>query len=902
LWQRLATPNCAGAISVHHEFDDMYGGFRDECDWEMIGDQVHMSVKGNNSDYVHHLVPWQYKWVGPTGESFEVHTERSVGGFMFLTSVRPVRHSVRIPLKVGDVKEWKELKVSSDLAGPIQVSSGFRGVLPDDSRTQIMVLPVQELHVLGPIVYTEALIGGVEKRITVPRSLLADVVLRAAGRERSEALFSELLHVAGQKLMGSRVPDTRKAEVKVALAVMGMVTYVEAETNLLHTMHEFFGSWFVLHRTLVSFGRVRVRHVIFFMCWGLILAAAPLLGDVWVHDHWYEVLSVLLASFVLVLCVCCLPIVARLAQELRTWRVGDWRARLRDNTAPTASHMPLYTPLLGSETSLPGTTFVRVPATDINGVVEFDAPKDNPRAPARSIMAGIVNSATVANVLEPTQDVEHSAVTHRILRAVQGPQLKAVQQLCSDIRESKDFMKLGKPLDRSRVYAFGYFNSLKQYSSKYRDLLKEAWSKFIGTTADWVNSQLFIKLEKGSIEVSLEGQATGTKPRLINAPPIEDKSILSPLISQIQRDVEAKWTGWDDESPIMYCSGYTTDAIGARVDQFIESAGGEDKVVGINVDFSTYDVTLKIELQDAIFENVYKTKYGLTTAEVTWLTHIRMRGKTPHGVRFEGHRYFSEEEEYDEFVKIYASRYKLKHWVERSDEGRFVRGVVEDFEMASGRADTNLMDSLVNAATYVGILGSTKYLLLICGDDGFLMMLKTDLHLFERVVIFQKELGLIPESLICSGRHDWEFCSKLFWYATDPLRDDRTVTVLGQKPGRGIVRLGSTITVAGAANIAKSSKDVLDNNAHVPFLRVWAKKTSELCVAGGVKPKGYEFQLLKATRRYKGSTLNWALTEQRYGLGEVSEKELIDLLCPVTSLQTTVTWTPLVAMCARDRE
>jgi hypothetical protein len=886
---------------VHHEFDDMYGGFRDECNWEMIGDRVHMSVKGNNSDYVHALVPWQYKWVGPSGESFEVHTERSIGGFMFLSTIRPVRHSLRSPLKVGDVKEWKELKVSGDLAGPIQVSSGFRGVLPDDSRTQVIVLPVQELHVLGPVVYTEAMYGGVEKRLTVPRSLLADVVLRAAGRERSEALFSELLHVAGQKLMGSRVPDTRKAEVKVALAVMGMVTYIEAETHLLHTMHEFFGSWFVLHRTLVSFGRVRVRHVIFFMCWGFVFAMAPLLGDVWVHDHWYEVFSAVVASLVLILCVCCVPVVVRVSQELRAWRVGDWRARLRDNTAPTSSNMPLYTPLLDTETSLPGTTFVRVPATDINGVVEFDAPKDNPRAPARSIMAGIVNSATVANVLEPTQNVEHSAVTHRVLRAVNGPQAEAVQRLCKDVEESTTFAKLGKPLDRSRVYAFGYFNSLKQYSSKYRDLLKDAWNKFIGTSAEWVNSQLFIKLEKGTIEVSLEGQGVGTKPRLINAPPIEDKSILSPLISQIQRDVESKWTGWEEE-PVMYCSGYTTDAIGARVDDFIERAGGEDKVVGINVDFATYDITLKLELQDIVFEKVYKAKYGVTTSETTWLTHIRMRGKTPHGVRFEGHRYFADEQEYDDFVKKYASRYKLKHWVERSEEGRFLRGVVEDFQMASGRADTNLMDSLVNAATYVGILRDRKYLLLICGDDGFLILLKTDLHLFEQIVTFQKELGLLPESLICKNRSDWEFCSKLFWYATDPLRGDRTVTVLGQKPGRGIVRLGSTITVAGASNIAKSAKDVLDNNMHVPFLRVWAKKTSELCKAGGVKPMGYEFQMLKAGRRYNGSPLNWSITEERYGLGEVSEKEVEELLKPVSSLQTTVTWTPLVAMSARDRE
>lgn len=899
MWRKLAAPNCAGAISVHHEFDDMYGGFRDECTWEMIGDEVHMSVKGNNSDYVHHLVPWQYKWVGPDGESFEVHTERAIGGFMFLSTIRPVKVRAPVSLVARGVKEWRELKVSNDLAGPLQVSSGFRGVLPDDSRTQVVVLPIQELHVLGPVVYTEALYGGVQKRLTVPRSLLADVVLRAAGRERSEALFSELLHVAGQRLMGSRVPDTRKAEVKVALAVMGMVTYIEAETSMLHTMHEFFGSWFQLHRTLVTFGRLRVRHLLFFMFWGIVLGLAPLFGDFWVDDPWYQVFSIVFAVMLIFLCCCCLPFVARISQELRTWRVGDWRSRLRDNTAPISSHMPLYTPLLGSETSLPGTTFVREPVSDIRGVISFEDPKENARPPARSILAGVVNSATVSNVLEPTQAVEHSAVTHRILRAVEYAKPKAVLKLCGDVDSSSAFNKLGRPLDRSRSYAFGYFDSLKQYTATYRDGLKDAWNRFAGAIAYWANSQLFLKLEKGTIEIGLLGQSTGTKPRLINAPPIEDKAILSPLISQIQRDVESKWTGCDGE-PIMYCSGYTTDSIGARVDEFIEQAGGEDKVVGINVDFSTYDVTLKIELQDIMFRQVYKGKYGMTDSELTWLTHIRFRGKTPHGVRFEGVRYFHDEGEYNAFVEEYASQYKFKHWVERVD-GVFVRGCVEDFEMASGRADTNLMDSLVNAATYVGTLNGVTYLLLICGDDGFLLMLKSDLHLLNTILSFQKDLGLIPEPHVCASRAEWEFCSKLFWYAVDP-KSGRTVTVLGQKPGRGIVRLGSVITAAGAQNIAKSAKDVLDNNYHVPFLSTWAKKTSELCKAGGVKPRGYEYQVLRASKRYNPSPLNWALTEARYGLGEVSDNELRRVLDPVSSLATTVVWAPLSAMAERDRE
>lgn len=161
--------------------------------------------------------------------------------------------------------------------------------------------------------------------------------------------------------------------------------------------------------------------------------------------------------------------------------------------------------------------------------------------------------------------------------------------------------------------------------------------------------------------------------------------------------------------------------------------------------------------------------------------------------------------------------------------------------MCSGRGDTNLCDTIINAATYACHFDDAKvpWLLLVNGDDSLLFTIEGGRELVAKAIRTQAELGLISDGAWCANRSDWEFCSKLFWYGVDP-KTRLAQTVLGPKVGRAISRMGMNTTVAGTQNVAAAALSVRRDASHVPFVRVLAERTYQICAKEKIKLVGHE--------------------------------------------------------------
>jgi hypothetical protein len=217
--------------------------------------------------------------------------------------------------------------------------------------------------------------------------------------------------------------------------------------------------------------------------------------------------------------------------------------------------------------------------------------------------------------------------------------------------------------------------------------------------------------------------------------------------------------------------------------------------------------------------------------------------------------------------------------------------IVEDFQMTSGRMDTNLTDTVCLVGALLSVMPDIPYLLLACGDDGFLMLRKQDAAIVDLIKAFCIDLGLKPTGSVSGKRSDWEFCSKLFWRALDEMGNP--ITVLGAKPFRGIARMGVNTTIPGAANAAAAALSVRISSGHVPFLGPFADRTKDLCVQKKIRAVGrVEWSSIVSDRRYDPCPLNYIMTQERYNLGKENEDEFKRLLADLNAVPIVVSYEP----------
>lgn len=883
LWTKLSRDECCDAISVEHWFSDMFGGFYDEADWAISRRMVTMSVRGNGAPYVHTLPPWQCGWIGARGEMIEAEVLIDLDGCTRVVRLHP-------GIASGDPQRsliWSDVEANPHTQGPVQFSSAVRNAVQDNARFTQVTFDVNRVFKFGPVFYTDFCFRGETVEITVPVNGVSLVAAYVVNRPRTPELFTEVSHNQKNRLARSRIPPQLLPKVLTAMVALGFVVNLNNEIDTLHTMTTRFSWSMKAHSVLLQFGSLTVRWWPWLLFGALVTLVGASVGAYFENEAWQQLLTVAGALLLLGMCWCCGKTVVVLQRSWRAYMEAGWVSNYADDENPRV-------PLLGHQFNLqrnlplPASRFVRAcpPASERQGVLTLGTANEKPVMADRMRVSGIVVDGAVPNALDQTQAAEESAVANRVLCERKNPEEEALR-IYEAAFQRPEFAVVPVGVDTGQAYFMKWIEKLKQtYPVRYIEGMIEARRRFEGVECPPVATKAFLKIEKSAAAVTTDA-AKATKPRLIQPPEDVDKAMTGPAVWQLWNKIKAAWNGRD--SNVMYCSGYTGADIGDRVDAFLNAH--TDGVVAWSVDQATYDATLSLPVQRPAL--AWYVKLGMPAWLVSWLMRVRSRGTTPNGVTYMPTRVYEFEDEVDA-LRMAAEYRRLHFKVLRCELDALKRWVVEveDFQMTSGRMDTNLTDSVILVASTLAVMPDIPYLFLVCGDDGFLMLRQQDADVVNSITEFQRRLGLKPEGSVTGDRSRWEFCSKLFWHAVHPVTG-QTITVLGSKPFRGIARMGVSTSMPGAANAEANSLAIRIESGHVPFLGAFADATHTLCRSLGVRAKGRpEWSAIKADRRYLPSPLNWAITLARYGLGEEHEAEFKARLATLKELPIVLGYEP----------
>jgi hypothetical protein len=902
LWRRLQDPQCAGFFAVGHTFDEPYGGFRDEADWEQHGSRITMRVAGQrHAPYQHDILPWTLDWRGPNGEAFEGEPIRSIMGFSVLWRVRAV-------IKSGDVAPRLFSDVISDdrYWGPMQFSNIQKHAVAVNSRVTDLELDVDHVEKVGKLLTTTATpLGGSPVVVCVPVDLIGDLAMRAVNHERDPNLVRDLTFKARGIVARSRVPMAEKPIVVATAVAIAMVTNLGVEIDVGHTIQNRFGWQFQALGAVLRFEPLRVWRLWRVILSSFLILAPPLVVTIVQHNGEVDLYAWLIGMALWVVFVLSVTGAVRLSRFIAKYSTARWAAWYRRGYT---SHTPLFSIPSNEERLLPGSTNVRPPAATSESfriVLEED-----PRCPRaeplpRAFLAGLVADTASVNVTEPTQESELSAVTHRIGREKSDPDWKTIN-MARDALQSGPLMALvnGYHVENS---ASSFYVWLRNQRDKYPAAVIEGWRvEWLSCARDLTkrSGTPFQKIELNSKPLTMDGQMP-IKPRIIAPPSDAAKVLTAPSASQFYNRCVKVWDGLGQ--PILYASGRTTDEIGKVLDTWIAEFGGEDKVVGMTFDCSDYDSTLRHAQQFVVCE-LYRLA-GFTDNVIGWFFETVVKGVTPHGVKYDmGATYTFDKEDdmlwFTGWLKTIQWDYTVVEEVGPQGERSWFLELCE-FMMCSGRMDTNLMDTLFNAIAFFSYCYETKVdvRMMVCGDDNFSIMRSTECSdiWFNGLEAHLKMLGLEAVGSKSTSRHDWEFCSKLFWFGIDPATG-QSQTVLGPKPGRAMTRMGITLSVPRAANIAATAISLKKDAHHVPFIRVVAERTYELCRQAKLRPSGRQWEGLRASKSYDLDPRNFSLCVDRYGLDRTAESDLTSVLAQCNTLPQFYHWEPIADMALRDAE
>jgi len=891
LWQTLNDDNVLDALVVEHVFDDVFGGFYSEASWHVEKDTVTMTVSGNGAPYRHKLPAWQMGWRGENGEAFEYEVLKVLDDVTRVIRLVPVQTVAPSAERLT----WDEVTANPQRSGPVQFSQASRNAIADDARFTQVTFDVEKVWKFGPVLYTDVIFKGHEVSITIPVNGVAMVAAHCVNRERTPELYTEVTFVLKQRWGRARIPPAKYAQTIAATIALGFVCNLANEIDLTHTiLHRF--SWRMkLHSTLLRFGDGVVRKWYWLIPFVLLWTTAMVLSETFDKDTTQRVVIFLMFLVLTASCSACCFGCVRVARYVQVYRQANWVSSITDPDGPRA-------PLLGQGfqisrgLTIPGSRFVK-PSPQIpyeQGDVSVGATRERVFEPNRSIISGIVTDGAIPTVLHATQEAELCAVTNRILQPRENPAPEALEKYERVFWQRPEFTNVKRGIDTSYGFFRKWLKKLGEtYPATYVRNMEETWKQNQGVQAEPVPTKGFPKIEKSAAAVVVD-EAKATKTRLVQPPEDVDKAMTGPTIWQLYEHVKDAWDGV--KCGVMYCSGYSTARIGAAVDKF-EEEHQQSGVVAWSVDMGGYDATLGLQLQTPVFG--WYVFLGMVKWMISWIMRIRSRGRTPNAVTYFPRRVYQFKTEKEALVVAEEYRkYKLKCYGPRKSKDIAGDDVwiveVEDFQMTSGRMDTNLTDTVALVAAILSGLPQVPFLLLACGDDGFLMLRKSDEPLIQELVVHLRALGLKPEGVVSSNRAQWEFCSKLFWYGVDP-SSGKEQTVLGSKPFRGISRMGMNTTLPGAANAAQAALSVRKDAGHVPFLAPFADRTHQLCKEHKLRPTGKaEWSSMHADRRYNCSVKNYVLCQERYGLGKEQEDEFIERLSCLNSIPVVLQWLPLV--------
>lgn len=899
LWRLCSQANVVSTYVVGHVFNDPFGGFYNECTWQMSGDVVTMKVKGQQfSPYHHRLLPWNSGWRGPNGEAFEVECLRNIMGFTYLWEVHPI-------LKIADVPRWiDDATVDEPFIGPVAFSSDQRGSFKTNSAVQHLQIDLDRVYRCGSALYTNAMAGPHRVLVTIPITMLSQGRITCAGRARDPSLWSDLVNQMKKSANSHRIPPGLKSEAVLFAACLAFVMDLRKEIDAIHTMHNRFGALYRPLNELVSFQIPKIRSACLcaskVLCLLLILSVVSLVlaSQVASGTEETEWISITLLIFLLAVCLiaCCMTCVHRGLQAYNDRSLQDWQAAYRNGTAITVPD-DLRVPLISR--GLPGSNNIApIAPPDRDASITIGVPPDRDsfgRHPNRLQLVGLAPDTAVTTVIQPDQEADLSALTNRLLISVSEVEIGAY---CSVLARFDTLFTDGRPpsINFSRSAFKPWILAQRK---KFPKMICDKWEKTFGelTLEDWPvrnAAKPFVKIEKVSRALTRQGQKP-VKPRIIAPPSDAHKVIMGPIVTQLYNHLRRMWDG---SNKVFYTTGTTADQIGAAVDDYLHR---HPDAAGIWIDGSNFDTTFQLLQQLGYLEML--ERIGFTPQHIAYLIETQVVGTTNSNVSFTSRSRVRVDGWPPSLVarlEAALQRWKIPYITELDGSLTYPR-----IQMISGRMDTNLADTTATVTvmeTALASIGISDYLMLACGDDSFVLVPSIDQAGYDSILSIYNGFGFQGSGGFGTDRSKWEYCSKLFWYGQDP--SDGTVhTVLGPKVGRVIARFGYMLDVPNQTNVAGAAIGLNQDAHHVPFVRVLATRTMELCKEAKIRPKHgraeWEYQI-HTSRAYRCCPENWHIVSRRYDMVIEQEDQYRNLLANLSNIPTLYHWEPIEDMVEVD--
>lgn len=822
----LAKTKYKTAYVVGHKFDDAYGTtLKEEGHFgtHLFNGvpQIQMKVHGNAHAYIHPPLFWDQPKpiLGDSDSSIDIELLTSLGDtHLWRLTLTTISWNAYTP-----VYGFGNQIVDPRHQGPTQTPGhdlfGSTGASANDA------LQFKFDVVCGwrQFIWTESREGFV----IMPRGVLASVAKKFNQKLRNPASWADVNHYMVKAIDKARLPPDMQLAAATIGAAIAFNMNLHNEINVSQTQATRYGDWWKIHAQLVALTPIKVFNWFlwsFVLVCCLVVAILVLAYVPWDH-HVVGLSLILIWALVCLVFMCCYCSARNIqAETIDYWSTNLYHERRASNifgrailavrkrfTANPSLVQPLLPPVQGELAQLEEGN-LRHPAT----------------VPEPLLIGGPVFSTSMPAVHQQGREADLVMITRRVMTENTDVDPAALALLRSNTaRESR-------VLDEIRIRddeaAFDSWVSQKKFPAyvqeKFRKL-RELWKESdpIGFIL-----RLFTKLEKDKMH-TIDASAEH-KPRGIAAPPDEVKALTGPAIAQIYSAVRKKWNG--RKCRIVYASGYTPDELGAILDDFAERHGGYDNLRAVSDDMAIYDSTLQNEL---LKERERYKKMGMKERTFAWLNAARSRGISKYGIHF--------------------------NMGEKEVDGQRV----PRRNLWSGEMDTNLIGSIINGLAHIyGYPLDLDFLMFVCGDDNTTFGTKDELthELIDRCVAYLKALGLKPTPIVSDRRCDWEFCSKLFWYATDP-KTGACVTVLGPKPGRLLTRVGWSTTTPNALNFRGAMLGLIADVHHIPLLSQYVQKGLDL--SSKQQARGREHSELKhVTRAYDPHPLNARLLMERYGI------------------------------------
>lgn len=739
--------------------------------------------------------------------------------------------------------------------GPITVPANYRTIHQAETANDMLVLPVDRVNGYGAFIWLE------EGRQVVfaPRGVISHVAMQLAGKHRTAALWSDAYHFARQALVTARIPPDDKRIALPYIVALAFNINLQHEIDAAQSSQRFSAYW-SLHAALNSLDPIvifRWRYVVI-----ALTLIAVLVAGYWFVPVPYAHLTAAIFAGGVVIAVAIAFLVRCCYRRRQKVTLGYWESAGRQEEAAS-----VLGPIRYDRVLFPGSTNLVEPLLDHTGtltVSDVDAPEPEPGTVDRLHAVGPVVCDVRPNVHEPGAAADISALTNRVLvpalpvdpealRVLNDPDA-AINRFITSIRVEPH------PGDFER------WVMQPKFSESVRKTFRQAYEKVKDQPPPGlVKYGAFTKLEKDKW-VSLLAGSPALKPRVISAPQPEAKVMTGPYVSRLQKALAQLFNEHllPFGQKIVYASGLRPEQLGAYVDGFVGEYG---ECVAISNDFKCYDSTLRNELLAS--QEAQYVQCGMDETTLGWLSHESPTVVTRHGVT------------------------ATVESVDPVTPGRVMR---------SGQAGTNLTDTMLNArATTTGLPKRMPFLMFVTGDDNTTLIPKSYFSnkIVDDLMEHLKGLGLMPTPIISDRRCDWEFCSRLFWYAIDPTTGSQ-VTVLGPKPGRLLARLGWRVNSPNSPNFRGVVLSLRDDCAHVPILGP-ALAALDALSANQRAYFGREWEEIRHVGlRFQPCPENRRLVEERYGLTDVAVAKIVSQYTSLTSLRTVIKCEELDAMFQRD--